>query len=186
MTPSDATGPVPRNPAADRASIPAEYGVRAGGRLVSWEHVEERLTRERVYWVGAVASDGRPHVRPIDGLYLDGVIYVGGSPKTAWVRAVVGNPRVTIHLGSVDDVVIVDGDAETLRNLPRELRERLAVASNAKFPEYATTADSYGDGVIAIRPRRVFAWTDFASNPTRFDFAAQGTDAAPEAQLPSS
>ncbi len=29
----------------------------------------------------------RPRVRPIDELYVDGTIYVGGSPEAAWVRA---------------------------------------------------------------------------------------------------
>ena len=36
----------------------------------------------RVYWLAAVGSDGRPRVRPIDAIYLDGVIYVGGSGET--------------------------------------------------------------------------------------------------------
>jgi general stress protein 26 len=157
-------------PTAERATIPAEYGVRDSGELVAWQHVEERLATERVYWVTSVGRNGRPHVRPIDGLYLDGAIYIGGSPKTRWVKAVRSNPHVTVNLGSISDVVIFEGDAEVMSEVPRELAERLAAESKAKFPEYGMTADNYGEGVIAIRPRKVLAWTDFATNPTRFTF----------------
>ena len=157
-------------PRAERASIPAEYGIRKSRKFVDWSHVEERLTRDRVYWLATIGENGAPHVRPVDGLYLDGAIYVGGSPKTRWARNVRRRSQVTVHLDGTDDLVIVEGEAEVLPDVSRELAERLAAASNAKFPEYAMTADNYGEGVTRIRPRKVIAWTDFASDPTRFTF----------------
>jgi hypothetical protein len=42
---------------------------------------------------------------------------------------------VTIHLHGVDDVVIVEGEAEVLTGADDALAERLARASNGKFPE---------------------------------------------------
>ena len=49
----------------------------------------------------------------------------------------------------------------------------MAAISNAKYPEYGMTAESYkGPGPIAIRPRKVIAWTDFMKDPTRFTFVA--------------
>jgi hypothetical protein len=168
-------GPMPdtttRQPRVDRPEIPAEYGVKRAKGYVDWEHVERRLEESRVYWVVTAGSGGRPHVRPVDGLCVDGVIYIGGSPKTRWVQDLFENQQVTIHLDGVDDVVIVEGEAELLQGVADELAQRLADASNAKFG-YGQTADSYreGPGPFAIRPRKVIAWTDFMSNPTRFRF----------------
>ena len=102
-------------PTVDRPAIPAEYGVTKATEFVDWNHVEDRLAADRVYWIATVGDGGRPRVRPIDGLYLDGAIYVGGSPETRWVQEVGTNPHVSIHLDGVDDVVIVDGEAEVLR-----------------------------------------------------------------------
>jgi hypothetical protein len=52
-----------------------------------------------------------------------------------------------------------------------ERAAKLAAISNAKFPEYGMTAESYaGPGPIAITPRKVIAWTSFMKDPTRFTF----------------
>ena len=52
-----------------------------------------------------------------------------------------------------------------------DLAERLAAASNAKFPEYGMTAAFYKtNGAIAVRLRKVIAWTEFTRDPTRFRF----------------
>jgi hypothetical protein len=161
-----------RDPIVDRPAIPAEYGVGKAKEWVDWGHVEQRLTEARVYWVTTVSGEGQPHVRPIDGLYLDGVIYIGGSMETRWVRDLLENTNVTVHLDGVQDVVIVEGEAELMQGADDELAQRLADASNAKFG-YGMTADSFreGPGPFAIRPRKVVAWTDFMANPTRFRFS---------------
>lgn len=155
----------------DRPAIPTEYGVSKATEHVDWAHVEERLANDRIYWI-ATSGDGHPRVRPVDGLYVEGVIYVGGSPQTRWVRDIGANPHVSVHLDGVDDVVIIEGEAEILGSADERLATLLAQASNAKFPEYGMTPESYaGGGAIAVRPRKVVAWTDFTKNPTRFRFA---------------
>jgi nitroimidazol reductase NimA-like FMN-containing flavoprotein (pyridoxamine 5'-phosphate oxidase superfamily) len=159
-------------PRIDRPEIPAEYGIARATAHVDWSHVEERLGAARVYWIATVGAGGRPRVRPVDGMYVDGVIYVGGSPETRWVRDVAANPHVSVHLDTLEgDVVIVEGDAEVLQRNSDEFAERLAAASKAKYPEYGMTAAQFkGPGPIAIRPRKVVAWTDFMKDPTRFRF----------------
>jgi general stress protein 26 len=157
--------------AVDRPAIPAEYGTRKAKEYVPWSHIEDRLTADRVYWIATVGPTGRPHVRPIDGVYLDGALYVGGSPETRWVQDLAANRNVAVHLASVDDIVIVEGEAEQMATMDRDLAERLAAASNAKFPEYGQTPEVYiKRGAIAIRPRKVVSWSDMTRNPTRFRF----------------
>jgi len=158
-------------PRIDRPAIPPEYGMAKATEFLDWSHVEDRFGADRVYWLVTVGPDGRPRVRPVDGLFVDGVIYVGGSPKTRWVRDVALNPKVAVHLDGVDSVLTLDGDVEVLTELEDDLAERIAAASKAKFPEYGMTAAFYKkNGAIAIRPRTVIAWTDITRDPTRFRF----------------
>ena len=80
-------------PRVDRPVIPAEYGIGKATAHVDWSHVEERLASARVYWIATVGEGGRPRVRPVDGMYVDGVIYVGGSPQTRWVQEALARVR---------------------------------------------------------------------------------------------
>ena len=94
-----------RTPSADRPRVPKEYGVpKKADTLVSWAHVEERLAEAMVYWIATSGPGGTPRVRPLDGLYVDGTLYVGGSPETRWARDLETNPRVSVHLDGGTDV----------------------------------------------------------------------------------
>lgn len=163
----------PRTPKADRPRMPKEYGVpKSGGDLVPWSHVEQRLTEAMVYWISTSGPDGKPRVRPLDGMYVNGVLYVGGSPETRWARDLATNPQIAVHLDGGTDAVILEGEAELLEHgVEPELAERLAAASNAKYPQYGMTADNFkGPGPFAIRPRFGLAWTSFPKDVTRFRF----------------
>src|SRR5215203_5369227 len=104
--------PTPPEPTADRPGIPREYGVaRSRDGMLPWASVETQLAAAKLFWVATSTSNGRPRVRPVDGTWFEGVIYVGGSPETAWVRDLLANPNVSVHLDSTDGVVIVEGVA---------------------------------------------------------------------------
>ena len=163
-------------PEIDRPGIPAEYGVATDtAGLLPWSHVVRRLTDAPVYWLATIGRSGTPRVRPVDGTFVDGVLYLGGSVETAWVRDLLEHPKVSVHLEGAEkmDVLVLEGEAEHLEGqVPRELGERLAAATYAKYPQYgAVSADSYGRaGSFRIRPTWAVAATDFAKNPTRFRF----------------
>jgi nitroimidazol reductase NimA-like FMN-containing flavoprotein (pyridoxamine 5'-phosphate oxidase superfamily) len=140
--------------------------------LIAWEGVEARLRDARVYWVATSGPGAKPHVRPVDGLYVDGRLFVGGSPATRWVRDLESNPEVSVHLDG-DDVVILEGMAELLEHgAEPALAERLAAESARKYPEYGMTTESYlsGPGPFAISPRVGFAWSSFPKDLTKFRF----------------
>jgi hypothetical protein len=164
--------PAPTVPIVDRPEIPAEYGVAPSADLVDWSHVEERLGSAREYWIATVGPSGRPRVRPVSGLYVEGLLYLSGVPTSGWVRDVASNSQVSIHLDLVgDDVVIVDGEAAILGHNSDTLAARLAAASNAKYPEYPVKPADYAKpGHIAVQLHKVVAWTSFTTNPTRFRF----------------
>jgi hypothetical protein len=161
-------------PTADRPDIPVEYGIpTTTDGLLSWSHLDRRLAEATVYWLATSGPGGVPRVRPVDGLWHDGILYVGGSPATRWSRDLVANPRVSVHLDGGWDVVILDGLAELLAHgVDRPLAEVLAALSNEKYPQYGMTADAYaqGPGPFAIRPLRGFGWTSFPTDVTRYTF----------------
>ncbi len=160
-------------PTADRPTIPREYGIPTSTRgLLPWPHLDERLRDATVYWVATSGPGCVPRVRPLDGLWLDGVLYVGGSPETRWVRDIAANPQVCVHLDGGSDVVILEGEAEILAHgVDRPTAEALAAMAQRKYPQYGMTAESYaGPGPIAIRPRRAFGWTSFPKDVTRYTF----------------
>ncbi len=165
--------PPARPRSIDRPVVPSEYGVPAStADLLPWSHVEGRLAAARVYWIATSGPGGRPRVRPVDGLWHDGVLYVGGSPETRWVRDLLDNPEVAVHLDDGMDVVILEGVAESLdEGVSLDTAVRLAALSNEKYPQYGVTPELYtGPGPIAIRPRVAFAWTAFPTDVTRFRF----------------
>ena len=163
-----------RRPIAERPRIPTEYGMPESPEgLMAWEHVDERLREAKVYWVGTASADGRPAVRPVDGLWVDGALYLGGSPETLWVRNVQANPRLSIHLDDGQDVAILEGAAEALpHGVEPELAQRLAAESNRKYPQYGVTADEYIGRLAGfrLRPDVALAWSDFPRDLTRFRF----------------
>ena len=160
-------------PIADRPAIPREYGVSTGSKgMLSWEAVEAQLAAAKLFWVATASAGGRPRVRPVDGTWFEGSIYVGGSPETAWVRDLLSNPNVSVHLDSTDGIVIVDGVAASGGGgISGAAAERLADLQDERFPYGRPRAEDYAAvGSIAIRPRVIVAWRDFAKDPTRFRF----------------
>jgi hypothetical protein len=165
--------PTTTQPTADRPAIPREYGVARGAQgMLSWESVEAQLAAATLFWVATASADGRPRVRPVDGTWFEGSVYVGGSPETAWVRDLLANPNVSVHLDSSDGIVIIDGVAASGGGgISGDAAERLADLQDGRFPYGRPKAEDFAaQGSIAIRPRVIVAWRDFAKDPTRFRF----------------
>ena len=107
--------------------MPADYGT-VGAKRLPWSWATERLGPATVYWLATLRPDGAPHVRPVDGTWVDNALFVGGSPEAGWIRNLANDGRVTVHLPDAQGVVILEGEARQV--VPDEaLAERLAVAA---------------------------------------------------------
>jgi len=158
------------SPKITRPSFPKGY-VDNPSSEVAWEYVEQRLRESRNYWLCTVRPNGRPHVIPRWGVYLDGKFYYDGSPETRHARNLESNPQVSLHLESGSNVVIMEGTAQPASKPDPELAVRLAEAYRAKYASegYSPEPTQWDEGgLFVFTPRQCIAWTVFFENPTKF------------------
>lgn len=148
--------------------IPLPPGYKITERTMVWDVVRRRLEEADHYWIATTRPDGRPHVVPVDGVWLDGVWFFGGHPDTVHQRNLRQNPEIVLHLEDALRAVILEGRARWLVPTVRRARE-LAAVSRTKYG-WAPPPDSYRGGLWQVTPRRVLAWNSVAEDPTRFSF----------------
>lgn len=162
------------NAKVERPAMPKGYGVpeTVEGAL-PWRFVEERMAEAKNYWIATVRPDGRPHAMPVWGAWLDGKLYIEGDPMTVRHRNIANNPHVVAHLEGGSEVVIIEGQAFEAGRPERALSERLSQQFTAKYSgfNYTPGPESWDTGgLYEIRPTKVFAWTNFPIDTTKFEF----------------
>ncbi|MBW3605055.1 MAG: pyridoxamine 5'-phosphate oxidase family protein [Actinobacteria bacterium] len=162
---------------ADRPIMPDGYGVPdTTDGLLEWDAVEARLEAATEFWLATTRPDGRPHVVPRWGVWLDGRFWYDGSPMTRHARNLAGNPACALHLESGTEVVVLDGRSVPSAPVAGEFGQRLSDAFAWKYRDrgYAPSPDAWaGDdagGLAVFTPRTGLAWTDFPTDVTRFHF----------------
>jgi hypothetical protein len=168
------------SPRVDRPAFPDGYGLPTGVEgTLAWADVEARLVAATSYWVASVRPDGRPHVVPRWGVWLDGRFWYDGAPTTVHARNLAANPACALHLESGTEAVIVEGESHPTRADPDGLGARIAAAF-AKYHDsgYSPAADAWsgedGGGLRVLVPRLALAWFAFPNDATRFRFDADG------------
>jgi len=153
------------------------YGVLPadqGSGLLPWSEVERRLTVSHDYWVATVRPDGRPHVMPVWGVWLDGGVWFSSGGRSRKARNLDADDRCTVTTDDTQNPVVVDGVA-------RRVTDRGGIATfvdaiNAKYGGGVTMEflDPAVNGTFSVRPTWVFALShdDFSGSPTRWTFPA--------------
>jgi Pyridoxamine 5'-phosphate oxidase len=138
--------------------------------LLPWSHALERLERARSYWLATTRPDGRPHVTPLWGVWVDGALYFDGLPTTQWASNLAKNPAAAIHLESGDDVVILEGAVDDLET-SAELAAHIIQGWDAKYGRlHPKPAEQ---GIFRFRPRTARGWsTSSLADGTRWQFDA--------------
>ena len=166
--------PSPRDPRATRPRMPDGYGVpETDDGMLPWSWARERLEHAPVYWIASTRPDGRPHVMPSWGAWVDDRFWFEGSPRTRRARNLAANPEAVVHVERGDDAVIVEGRVTPVSDLHRELVDKLL----AGFAKYRTTHGYEADaanwrdgGLLELRPRIAFGWSSFPTDTTRWHF----------------
>lgn len=165
-------------PHRSRPTVPEGYGLPTSTEgMLEWAQVEQRLIEAKHYWLATVRPDGRPHVVPRWGVWLDGRFWYDGAPTTRHSRNLQDNSQVSLNLENGWEAVIVEGVSEPTRAEADDLGVRLSRAYG-KYREmgYDPGPDSWagkdGGGLRVITPARALAWFSFPTDMTRFTFEA--------------
>jgi len=161
------------------ASAPILYGsVSTGTDLLDWSWARARLTAATTYWIATVRPDGRPHCRPVWGLWREGAVWFSTGSLAG--RNLAHNDAITVHLDDGDAALIIEGHATRVRD-----RTTLAAMCEVYGPKYdwpmhPTGVDTENPGigddhgangpVFRVHPDTVFGWTTGMGTPTRWRF----------------
>jgi len=164
-------------PEASRPYMPS-YGILdadSGRGLLPWSWASERIAKSHNYWVATTRPDGRPHVMPVWGVWLDdaepgGGFYFSTGKNTRKAQNLAANPRCVVCGERADEAIIVEGVVEPVDD--PTVYARFADAYKAKYdwPVEQATAPAY-----VVRPSVAFAFIenadDFAGSATRWRFS---------------
>lgn len=159
------------SPVATRPNMPKSYGIigeDAGSGLLPWSRVSERLEASRNYWVHTTCPDGRPHVKPVWGIWFEELFHFATNPKSVTGQNMSVNPSLSVNLESGDDVVILQGTAEVVTD-----PAFLSRLDDAYFSKYSYhVLQEGGPPVHTLRHKVAFAWLerDFTGSATKYRF----------------
>lgn len=159
-----------------RPEVPDGYGVNEEGPYLQWDDVEDWLVEATEYWLATTRPDGRPHVVPRWGVWLDEKFWYDGSPETRHARNLAANPACALHLESGTTVTIVEGQSFPSEPITGELGERLAAEYGRKYEKlgYAPGPDAWSGedagGMRVLTPKTAIAWSKFPTDMTRYRF----------------
>ncbi len=166
-------------PTADRPRMPDGYGLpETTEGLRPWADVDERLRGAETVWMATTRPDGRPHVVPRWGVWLDQRFYYDGAPTTRHTQNLLANPACALHLESGTDVVVLEGESRPATPPDPELAERLSAEFHRKYERqgYAPGPESWSGpdagGLCVFVPRTGLTWSSFPTDATRYTFAA--------------
>jgi hypothetical protein len=158
-------------PRPEPVEAPAGYGLGAAepGERLPWETVDGWIEASRNYWICTTRADGRPHAKPVWGVWLEEMVLFGTNPESVTGRNLQRDPHAAIHLESGDEVAILEGEA---RRLDRpELLEPFVDAYEKKY-DYRPEQFSAEAPPWSLAPAKVLSWTevDFPKTATRWEF----------------
>ncbi|HEV8194237.1 MAG TPA: pyridoxamine 5'-phosphate oxidase family protein [Ktedonobacterales bacterium] len=159
----------PHEPTARPAIAPPDYGFpREAAGFLPWPFALELLEQTRIYWLATTYPDGRPHLAPLWGVWVEGVFYFDGGSSTRWARNLAANPAAAMHLERGQAVVIVDGRADYVQ-LDARLSAKIVQAWDTKYGRlHPKPVD---DGIFRLRPRTARGWsTEDLTDGTRWQF----------------
>jgi len=167
--------------ATPTAAPPVMFGAPTpAGELLPWSWARQRLVAARTYWIATTRPDGRPHCRPVWGVWLPNGFWFSTSSLAR--HNLVTNPQITVHLDSGAEVVIVEGIATAATGI--EALQAFLAAYNVKYDwDAVAAADGVADSSGAagpayrVRPRVVFGWDTDLRTATRWSFADSATAA---------
>jgi general stress protein 26 len=122
-----------------------------------WSQARAELADAEVYWLSTVRPDGRPHVTPLLGVWLEGALYFCTGPQERKAKNLAGNPHCILTTGrsTLDGLdLVIEGTAKSVGD-QAELG-RVADTYESKYGPHFAAPDGTWSGLgDAIRRAEV-------------------------------
>jgi PPOX class probable F420-dependent enzyme len=143
-----------------------------GTGLLPWSWARERLERSHDYWVATVRPDGRPHVMPVWGVWIDDALWFSSSRGSRKTRNLAANPRCTIATDNAYEPVVIEGEAVLIDGLTA-IGAYVAETNRKYKTDYSIDFfNPIDNACFKVAPTWAFGLTesDFTGSPTRWVF----------------
>lgn len=166
--PTSSKRPAKSQPKADRPFAPG-YGIvgaEDGKGLLQWAWVARKMNRCRTFWLATIhASQARPHVMPVWGVWLDDAFFFSTGRKSRKGQNLAANPACTIANDDGAEALVIEGVAAPVNDAAA--LERIA---NAYKKKYKMDPRSMGEPIFIVPPRVVFGFIEktFPKSATRW------------------
>jgi hypothetical protein len=153
---------------------------------VSWEEAHQRFEDSQFYWLATTSPNGRPHLMPVLGVWVGGVLHFCTSDQSRKGRNLARDPRCSVSIDSDDLHLILEGvaspvgDDHRLRQIAVAYEEKYGwettVSVGGLIGSGAPTAGPPPYSVYAVRPTTAFGFgTDEAFGATRWRFGRRSS-----------
>ena len=156
-----------RAPAPSRPYMPG-YGMmfQKNKKFLSLTWAIDHFSKARNYFLSTTRSDGRSHVMPVWGVWLDRAFYFSTGRLPRKSRNLSLNPHCVVCPENASSAVILEGTAKEVGE--RSLRGRFVAAYKKKYDwDMSDTTEP----IYEVQPRVIFGIAENAeANPTRWRF----------------
>jgi general stress protein 26 len=105
---------------ADKTSEPEPVSAQPltadDGSPTEWAYARGRLEGAMFYWLATVRPDGRPHVMPLLGVWVDGTLHFVAGATTRKARNLRRDSHCVITADSQGLHLVLEGEAATVRD----------------------------------------------------------------------
>ena len=142
--------------------------------FIPWRKIDHYLRAFRSIWVSTTRPDGRPHAVPVWYFWDGKNIYFISGRSLQKSRNLARQPWIVVHAGDGDDVIILEGQAEVVRD--RDELEWIDKAYRDKYvdPGSGTQATifEFEADLYRVNVSHVMAWEyGTVANRTDWKFA---------------
>ena len=152
----------------DRPDAPGYgfVGPDEGDGLLPFDWVVERLRASHNLWLATTFPDGRPHVMPLWGVWVDGTVQLSTGSESRKAKNLARDARCVVTTDDARKAVIVEGTAARI-----DMSDAFVDAYREKYDFDIT--EMRGEPVFEVTPTRIIAIDEarFGTTPTRWRFA---------------
>jgi|GEM_PF-2006945 hypothetical protein len=141
---------------------------------LTWAEIADRLGREPFWWLGTCSPQAGPHCVPVWGVVVDGAAFSYADAGARRMRDLREDARVTLHLPSAVDVLVVSGTMTDI-GVAEQFPEVVAAYARA-YPDPGDrqwlpgTEHMLGVRLLRLHPTSARAWhlDDFFGSQRRW------------------